>query len=491
MQLPEESITYQYENLLIPTSTDWSPTSELQTQQFLHPDRLRDIQPQLQQAKSQVIAEREMRSNLGNSGPIEAGFIDLPQNLLTEHRRKGDHSELGRLVTIATHLASQADRILFLSMGETSLPGRMFFETLCSGYHNEIPSDNRLGKPRVYFEGDHADNDALQELLDLNQFLCIDPEHREERWAVVPISKNELPIEMATALRVLYRDARDYYGMRSEWVKHLFIPVAGENGPLRGMYVKEGYTDEDILTIPENVGARFCALTAAGLFPAAVMGLDVRAVLQGAASMTRRFVEDPFERNPVLQHAAVNYLMTTECQKPIRLLNTWSRKMQSLGEWYVQLVSESLCQRGKGPIPVASASTNSLYFRGRQFQEGPREQFLTNVVVRAPRQIQIDIQMSDNNADSLNTYARKGLPDILSASCKGLSQSQYETARPSANLLVPTLNEHTLGQLIQMLMLSTVVEARLMGLNPYTSGNSRNYQQHMWEELKRTDDQAP
>ena len=76
------------------------------------------------------------------------------------------------------------------------------------------------------------------------------------------------------------------------------------------------------------------------------MGLDVRALLLGAAAMTKRFLEEPFERNPVLQFAAVNYLMTEECHKPLRVLSVWSKKLEALGWWYDQLIGVESGQAG-------------------------------------------------------------------------------------------------------------------------------------------------
>src|SRR5207237_4590951 len=158
--------------------------------------------------------------------------------------------------------------------------------------------------------------------------------------------------ETMAALRVLRRDAVEYYGLRSEWLKQLFVAVTGPSSPLRQLFAAEGHADDDILTIPDNVGSRFTVFTAAGLLPAALMGLDVRALLQGAASMTKRFLEEPFERNPALQLAAVNHLMTEDLGKSVRVLSIWSRKLAALGQWYDQLVATSLGKQGGGPTPM-------------------------------------------------------------------------------------------------------------------------------------------
>ena len=341
---------------------------------------------------------------------IHSGFIDLPQATLDAYRRKGEASDLGRILAQAAHLREQADRVIVLGAGGDGLGGRVLFKALKSSYHNELPPETRLGIPHLYFEGDNVDNDALQELLDLIQVSCVDPERREERWAVVSISRSGSDLETAAALRVFRRDAVEYYGLRSEWLEHLFVAITGPSSPLRQLFKADGHQDSDILTIPENVGSRFSVFTAAGLLPAALMGLDVRALLQGAASMTKRFLEEPFERNPVLQFAAVNYLMTEEMGKSLRILSLWSKKLEPLGTWYDHLVAESLGKQGRGPTPLSMIQTRDLHTRGQHHQEGPRDRYITNLVVKNPRTVPIAVQMADRNEDGLNALAARGCP---------------------------------------------------------------------------------
>src|SRR5262249_1697241 len=277
----------------------------------------------------------------------------------------------------------------------------------------------RLGTPRIYFEGNNVDNDALQDLLDLLQTTCVDPELREERWGLAIISKSGATLETAAAYRVLRREAAEYYGSRSERLKQFVIPITGPAGKLRDLCKAEGFAEENILPIPDNVGGRFSVFTPAGLLPAAVMGLDVRALLLGAAAMTRRFLEEPFERNPVLQYAGVNYLMTEEFGKSIRVLAIWSKKLEALGLWYDQLLAESLGKQGLGPTPLTRAQTRDLPPRGKQHGEGPRDKVMNNLVLKPPRPPPIPIAMADRNQDDLNALARKTFPDILEAALGG------------------------------------------------------------------------
>ncbi len=260
--------------------------------------------------------------------------------------------------------------------------------------------------------------------------------------------------------------------------------ITGAKGKLRDLCKADGLQDEDILTIPDDVGGRFSVFTPAGLLPAAVMGLDVRALLLGAAAMTRRFLEEPFERNPVLQFAAVNYLMASQWQKPIRVMSIWSKKLEALGLWYDQLLAESLGKHGLGPTPLTMVQTRDLHSRGQQHQDGPRDKIINNLVVKSPRHPPVMIGMMDRNEDDLNQFNRKGLPDLLAAALRGTNQAYAEVARPTADLVMPSISEHTMGQLMQMLMLATVIEGRLMGINPYGQPGVEAYKKNMRQFLK-------
>jgi glucose-6-phosphate isomerase len=484
MQLPDEALMYQYQSLLLPPSEEWGAAAELRAQHYLPPARLKELVPRLLQVRSQIAAERDLQQIPPELQPLDSGFFDLPQKTLDEHRRKAEASVLGRVLALAARLRDQADRVVILGIGGSYLGPRALFEALRSSYHNELPTESRLGVPRIYFEGNNLDNDAQQELLDLLQTTCVDPELREERWAIIVISKSGGTLETAAAYRVLRREAGEYYGSRSQWLKQLTLPVTGATGKMRALCKAEGIADEDMLTIPDNVGGRYSVFTPAGLLPAAVMGLDARALLLGAAAMNTRFLEESFDRNPVLQYAAVNYLMTQEFAKPTRVLAVWSKKLEGLGLWYDQLLAESLGKQSKGPTPLTVVETRDLHSRGQQHQEGIRDKIINNLVVRSPRSMPISIGMADHNEDELNALSRKTLPDLANAALRGTNQAYADTARPTADLALPALTEHTMGQLMQMLMLATVVEGRLMGINPYGQPGVEAYKRHMNALLK-------
>lgn len=478
LQLADEVVEFSYTHALAWPPESWSPLAELQAKHLLTRPRLQSLTQQLTTLRGQVAAEREMTDPRPDQQPLHAGFIDLPTKLLDAHRRKGEASDLGRVISTGLRLREEVDRVVILGAGAASLAPRALFEALLASHHNELPASARINRPRFYFEGDGLDSDALQELLAMLENNCVDPELRAERWGAVTIGRDADALETAVAFRLFRAEAARYYGSNSPRLKRVLVPVAPASGTMRELFKADGYADEDIVTLPDNLG-RFAALSPAALLPAAVMGIDVRALLLGAAAMTRRFLEEPFERNPVLQLAAVNFLMTEELGKHVRVLAVWTRKLEALGRWYEHLLAGSLGKQGRGPTPLTAVMPRDLYNRGQLHQDGPRDKVITNVVVRAAKTQPLAIGMADRNEDGLNAIARKTHADLQAASLQAANQALRDVARPTADLTLPMLSEHVLGQVMQMLMLATVVEGRLMGLNPYSEPGLRPYKAHL------------
>lgn len=485
MQLPDENIEYQFQRLLVPLHETWTPLAELQSQHFLPQEEVDRIKERTTKVRERVVGERELQNPPPAMRPLQAGFIDLPQKQLDGYKRKQDGSELGRALRLAQRLRDNVDRVVILGIGGSYLASKAIFDALCHTHHNEMPAKLRMGKPRIYFEGNNLDNDSLQELFELLENTCVDPDIVEERWGVVVTSKSGGTLETATAYRALKAEAAKFYGPKSEMLRKVIVPVTGPKSKLRDLCKADGIPDDDILTIPDDIGGRFSVFTGVGLLPAAVMGLDVRAMLLGAATMTRRFIEEPFDRNPVLQFAAINHLMT-ERGKTTRVLSAWSKKLEAVGWWYDQLLSESLGKNGRGATPITTVSSRDLHSRGQQHQDGTRDKLINNLIVRQVKQPLVMVGMADRNEDDLNQFSRKGVPDILDAAFKGANEAYAEAARPTADIVMPMISEHTIGQLFQMLMLATVVEGRLMGVNPYGQPGVEAYKTNMLRHLKAT-----
>src|SRR6516225_4914013 len=229
MQLPDEAVAFQYQNLLFQPKADeeWRPSTELQDQHFLAPKRIKGLEQQIMQVRSQIAAERDLVDPPASSRPLDSAFIDLPERMLTDHRRRKEASDVGRMMLTASRLQDQVDRVVMLGIGGSYLGARALFEALKSLYHNELHGEMRLGSPRMYFEGNNVDNDALQELLQLLQNTCVNPNAREERWATIVVSKSGKTLETAAALRVFRKEAAELYGAKSDELRQYLIPVSG------------------------------------------------------------------------------------------------------------------------------------------------------------------------------------------------------------------------------------------------------------------------
>ena len=184
MQLPDENIEYQFQRLLVPLYESWTPLAELQNQHYLPPEKLEKLRDEAIKTRGLVVAERELLNPPPKLRPLQAGFIDLPQKLLDQFKRKQDASELGKVFRISNRLREEVDRVVVLGIGGSYLGAKALFDALCHTYHNEMPANLRMGKPRVYFEGNNVDNDSLQELFELLENACVDPVRREEVLAL-------------------------------------------------------------------------------------------------------------------------------------------------------------------------------------------------------------------------------------------------------------------------------------------------------------------
>jgi glucose-6-phosphate isomerase len=468
MQLHDEQVEFQFDAVLAPSAETWTPLEELQLQQLVSPARLKALLPQLQQARGQLAAERDLPDPPRDQRPLDTGFIDQPQKYLDLERRHGDQSDLARIHATAKSLRQEVDRVIVLGAGEALAGPRALFAALCHRHHNELSSQDRLGGPRLYFAGDSTDTDAIHDLFDLLERNSVDPDLREERWALVVIDRSGESLETPTAYRLFRAEAVRFYGTNNGKLRQFIVPITGRaGGKVRDLFLAQGFTDADILTLPDNVGCAHSVFTPSGLLPAAIVGLDAKALLLGAAAMTKRFFEDPFERNPVLQFAAVNHLLSEDQGKRSRLFAVWSAKLEALGRWYEQLVTGALDRQGRGPSPATCVMPRDVGGRGQQCQDGPRSAAVINLVVKTPTAQPLAVGMADRNEDGLNQYARKTLPEVTRAAHAGWRRALVESARPTADLVLPAVTEVTIAQVMQLLMLATAVEAKLMGVNPY------------------------
>lgn len=448
---------------------------------YLAGDRLANLQTALDAAREVTLSDVDLWQS-GNpipaeKDPLDAAFIQWPEELLADLQQNADRSLIARIEHCAARLCSTVDSVVVLGIGGSYMGMRAMFEALCDPFHNELSREDRKGVPRIYFEGWNVDSDnqrALLDLIDQRAAKATDKSQPEGRTAVIVISKSGGTLETAVAFRNFRAVVEQHFG---DEAKQLIVPVTGESGKLRDLSQEAGF--EDVFSIPDGIGGRFSVLTAVGLLPAAVAGIDIRALLQGAADMTEHFRQAPYGSNVVLDYTAVGHAFEMDHGMTIRILSTWGCKLEAVGLWYDQLLAESLGKHERGAMPLTVVNTRDLHSRGQQHQEGRRDKLITNLLPGSPRLKPVTVPERTDDHDQLNKFAGYEMPRILQAAIDGTNQAYAEDARPTTDIVLPTINAHTIGQFFQMMMLATVVEGRMVNTNPYGQPGVEGYKKNM------------
>jgi glucose-6-phosphate isomerase len=453
----------------------YDATGTMTTPGGLTPQCLEDCGAAILNARDEVLADAQLWEDGVEPDPaklpLDAGFHYLPTRLLTEVSALGPQSEVRRIQATADRLAQTCDAVVVLGIGGSYMGARALLEACCHPYYNEVPAELRGGRPRIYFEGNNVDNDAVQGLIEL---LARD----RGRWGIVVISKSGGTLETAAVFRILLAELRKSLG-GDERLGQYVVPVTGAGSKLDRLASALGCPATETYPVPDGVGGRFSVLSAVGLLPAALMGLDIEALLRGADAMNNHFAAADYGANVVLDYTAVCHQLEALQGCVTRVMSTWGKRLEAFGLWYDQLLSESLGKQERGALPLTVVNTRDLHSRGQQHQEGRRDKVITNLLVDAPAAPPLAIGRSARDEDGLNELAAKTLPDILSAAAAGTNQAYADVHRPTANLHIPRLNEHAMGQLFQMFMLATVLEGRMLGINPYGQPGVEDYKRNM------------
>ena len=417
------------------------------------------IMPALATAVDEIRTQRQFSAKqldeLRERGEdLDLGFLDQPQ-LWAKNSKT-----LAQLKHKADQLARMADIFIVAGIGGSSLGARALFQALAHPYHNELPRRQRKNRPCIYFEADSVDNDALSGLLDL--LPNRKPVKLTEAFAINVISKSGRTLETAAVFRVLARRARKVYG--ANYSRYILATTSlKSSSALRQISESEGIATLDV---PDAVGGRYSVFTAVGLLPAAVMGIDIDQLLAGARQMTRKCLSRSVKNNPAALYAAVHHLLYRK-GKTVRVMSVWSKALENLGFWYDQLLAESLGKDGRGPTPVTSVNTRDLHSRGQQHQQGTHDKAITNIVVEEPLRQALTLPGTKADHDGLNKLVGRGLHEFLMAALDGTNQAYRNDDRPTIDLVLPSLTPYHLGALMQILMIATVIEGKLLGVNPF------------------------
>lgn len=449
------------------------------------PEQLQQLAPALTAARDDVFADVELRRSGAAlppaKQPLDSEFIPLPADLLREYSASGASSQLGQIEAVAARLRDTVDRVVLLGIGGSYMGARALFESLCHPYHNQLSREARHGVPRLSFEGNNLDASAISALLELLQDGDRDPARLADRWGIVVISKSGGTLETAVAFRLFRQALEQFHQHEPHRLQELVVPVTGETGKLRDLSRQLQY--RDAFPIPDGVGGRFSVLTAVGLLPAALLGLDIRELLAGAAEMTETVRTAAVGENPALDYTGVAHLLERDQGCSIRVLSTWGSRMEAIGLWYDQLLAESLGKQERGATPLTVVNTRDLHSRGQQHQEGRRDRLITNLQVEetgTTGPVVPEVPAAENH-DDLNRLAGLGISQLLDTAIEGTNQAYAEVdpPRPTASLILPALDARRVGGLLQLMMLATAIEGRLLGINPYGQPGVEAYKQNM------------
>jgi glucose-6-phosphate isomerase len=408
--------------------------------------------------------------------PLDSAFYLMPEKLLAEYRDVRSESELGRILELAKGLRDEVDRVVVLGIGGSYMGAKALMDACCDPYFNELSRGERGSRPRMYFEGNNVDNDATQGLLKLlgtGKATSVD-----DSFAIVVISKSGGTLETAVAFRQMLDRLKESVGGDAEKLARRIVPVTGgDESKLRALATSLGC--KEMFTVPDGVGGRFSILSAVGLMPAAMLGLDVVKLLDGAATMNEHFRTAPAGENAVLDYAGVCHLAEKKRGMNLRILSVWAKSLECTGLWYDQLLAESLGKKEIGATPITTVNTRDLHSRAQQHQEGSRDKLITNVIVDNWKADSLAVGSMEHDDDGLNSIANKTLPELMTAAIQGTNAAYAEGGRPTADIHLPQVDEFALGQFFQMMMLATVVEGRMIDINPYGQPGVEYYKKHM------------
>jgi glucose-6-phosphate isomerase len=352
-----------------------------------------------------------------------------PDRLLDAYNTGGGRagSLLFAILQAARRIRDTVDRVIVLGDGCGTLGARAIFESCAHPCHNELSRGERGGRPRLSFAGSPLDNDAIHGLLDL-----VAPAGKPrgsdllDQWALVVAGTAGDGQGTAAATRLFLTSLIESVAGDRMAIADRLVPIVTPAGGLADLAASLGCTS--VFTIAEDVGTGGSVFTPLGLLPAAVVGIDVVRLLQGAAAMNRRFREAPVAENPVLRYVGVSRLLAQQANMA-RVLASRTSQLDGVGHWHDRLAASRA-------LPL-----------------------ITNLVVREPRRDPLVVPPlagSSENGDGLDHLVGTSWPELLASA----DAAHLSPAQPADTITLPRVDEHAVGQLLQFLVLANLVESR-------------------------------
>lgn len=406
----------------------------------------------LEQQRDRVLDAFATLVDRNGAGDDFLGWLDLPETY--------DREEYRRIQEAATRIRETAEALVVVGIGGSYLGARAVIEALSPSYGAQ--------KPEILFAGNQLSAEEMAELLD---YL------KGKTFAINVISKSGTTTEPAIAFRLLKALLEENVGAE-EAQNLIFATTDRKKGALKTLADQAEY---ETFVVPDDIGGRFTVLTAVGLLPIAVAGIDTDALLRGARKMRTVALNADFDQNPALRYAAARLALMDQ-GKQTEIFVAYEPKLRYFQEWWKQLAGESEGKEGKGLYPTSVGNTTDLHSLGQWIQEGPAIHFET-VLWFDEAMRDVTVPEDTDNLDGLNYLAGKPLHFVNEQAMRGTREAHVDGGVPNVLLTVARLDAETLGELIYFFEVTIGVTGYSMGINPFNQPGVEFYKKNMFHRL--------
>ena len=411
---------------------------------FIRPEEYDAIFPQVELAHQQL----ENRSGAGNDF---LGWLDLPVNY--------DKEEFARIKEAAAKIRSDSDVLLVAGIGGSYLGARAVVEAVKGQFHNE--TDDGV---KIYFCGNTISPTALNDIIKLT---------KGKRFSINVISKSGTTTETALAFRVLRKLLEDSVGPE-EANRRIYATTDRARGTLKQLADAQGWPT---FVVPDDVGGRFSVLTAVGLLPIACAGIDIDALMQGAADAREQFGVCS-QDNDAYRYAMTRNILYRKGKK-VETLAAFEPDFTMMNEWYKQLYGESEGKDQKGLMPTSCIFSTDLHSMGQFLQDGSRVMFETYVDIKEPREDYF-IPELEGNFDGLNFLANQNMSIVNRKAMEGTILAHTDGGVPLGVIEVDRLDAYNVGALIYFFWKACAVSGYLLSVNPFDQPGVESYKKNMF-----------
>lgn len=409
---------------------------------------------EMQAAYASVVQGQKTLLDGTGEGNDFLGWVTLPDDY--------DKEEFARIQAAAAKIQKTCDVFVVIGIGGSYLGARAVVEFLKSPLYNSLNKDT----PDIYFSGCNISAQSLNELLAIceGKDVCINV-----------ISKSGTTTEPAVAFRVFRELLEKKYG-KDGARERIFVTTDKARGTLKQFSDEAGY---ETFVVPDNVGGRFSVLTAVGLLPIAVSGIDIGSLMKGASDAAAAYTteSDP-EKNDCLKYAALRNALYRQ-NKTTEILVNYEPYAAMFNEWWKQLYGESEGKDGKGLFPASVIFSTDLHSLGQFIQDGSRTVFETVVSIEKNEE-KLAVPYDPANVDGLNFLAGVDLNEINKTAMKGTILAHIDGGAPNILIEVAEKNEYCLGYLLYFFEFACGVSGYALGVNPFNQPGVEAYKKNMF-----------